>query len=158
VRTVGSILIILLGLVWEFSAQIQTFIGQITGPRLHEWLATHISQIGPLVLVGGGVFWITLLHIWPALRRWLRPHPLAILYKPKTHASLRRRNMRDYYIELRNRTADRTISDVIVTWDETPFTRFIDKKLYRDWLLSPSAIAPRQYPSYCSAWRMTCES
>jgi hypothetical protein len=34
------------------------------------------------------------------------------------------------------------ISDVIVTWDETPFTRFIDEKLSREWLLSPTSIAP----------------
>jgi hypothetical protein len=26
------------------------------------------------------------------------------------------------------------------TWDETPFTRFIDRKLSRDWLLSPMSI------------------
>jgi len=141
-RTVGSILIILLGLVWEFSSEIQAFIGQIAGQKLQEWLSTHISQIGPLVLIGGGIFWITLLHAWPALRRWLLSCPLVIIYKPQTHTSVRRRNMRDYYIELRNRTTDRAISDVIVTWDDTPFTRFIDEKLSRDWLLSPTSIAP----------------
>jgi hypothetical protein len=50
VRTVGSVLIILLGLVWRFSAEIQTFIGQIAGQKLQESLATHISQIGPWIL------------------------------------------------------------------------------------------------------------
>ena len=89
----------------------------------------------------GGIFWIVSLHAWPALRRWLRPSPLAIIYKP-AHASVRHRNMRDYHIELRNCTTDQTISDVIVTWDETPFTRFIDKTLSRDWLLSPTSIGP----------------
>jgi hypothetical protein len=141
VRTIGSILIILVGLVWEFSAEIHAFIGQITGQKL-TWLAAHISQIGPLALIGGGIFYIALLHAWPALHRWLRPSPLAIIYKPQTHTSVRRGNMRDYHIELRNCTTDRTISDVIVTWDETPFTRFIDEKLIRDWLLSPTSIAP----------------
>jgi hypothetical protein len=63
-------------------------------------------------------------------------------HKPRTHTSVWGRNIHDYYIELRNRSADRTISDVIVTWDETPFTRFIDEKLSRDWLLSPTSIAP----------------
>jgi hypothetical protein len=87
VRTTGSILIILVGLVWEFSAKIQTFIGQITGQKLQEWLAAHISQIGPLVLIAGGIFWIALLHAWPALRRWFRPHPLAIR-KLEVHNSL----------------------------------------------------------------------
>jgi hypothetical protein len=142
VRTVGSVLIILLGLVWEFSAEIQTFIGQTAGQKLQEWLATYISQIGPLVLIGGGIFWISLLQLWPALRPWLWPGPLAIIYKPQSHTSLRRRNMRDYYVEVRNRSTNRTVADVIVTWDETPFTRFIDEKLSRDWLQSPTSIAP----------------
>ena len=142
VRTIGSILIILVGLVWEFSAEIHTFIDQIANQKLQAWLAAHISQIGPLALIGGGIFWIAFLHASPALRRWLRPSPLAIFYKPQAHTSVRRRNMRDYHIEVRNCTTDRTISDVIVTWDETPFTRFIDKKLSRDWLLSPTSIAP----------------
>jgi hypothetical protein len=62
VRSAASILIILLGLVWEFSAEIQIFIGQIVGQKWQEWFATHIGQIGPLVLIGGGAFWIILLH------------------------------------------------------------------------------------------------
>jgi hypothetical protein len=45
--------------------------------------------------------------------------------------------LRDYHVEVRNRTADRAIAGVIVTWDETLFTRLIDRKLSRDWLLSP---------------------
>jgi len=142
VRTIGSILIILVGLVWEFSAEIHTFIDQIANQKLQAWLAAHISQIGPLALIGGGIFWIVSLHAWPALRRWLRPSPLAIIYKPQVHASVRHRNMRDYHIELRNCATDQTISDVIVTWDETPFTRFIDKTFSRDWLLSPTSIGP----------------
>jgi hypothetical protein len=142
VRTAGSILIILLGVVWQFSAQIEVLIVQITGEKFQKWLATSISQIGPLILIGGGIFWVTLLNVWPALRQWLWPRPLAIIYNPQTHTSVRRRNIRDYHIELRNCTRDRTISDVIVIWDETPFTRFIDKKLSRDWLLSPTSIAP----------------
>ena len=141
-RTAGSILIILLGVVLQFSAHIEAFIVQITGEKLQKWLATSISQIGPLVLIGGGVFWFALLHVWPALRLWLWPSPLAIIYNPQTHTSVRRRNIRDYHIELKNCTRDRTISDVIVIWDETPFTRFIDEKLSRDWLLSPTSIAP----------------
>jgi hypothetical protein len=48
-----------------------------------------------------------------------RPSPLEIICKPSAQASAWR-NMRDYYIEVRNCTTDRTISDVIVTWDETP--------------------------------------
>jgi hypothetical protein len=140
-RTIGSILIILTGLVWEFSAEIGTLIGQITNQKLQAWLAAHISQIGPLALIGGGIFWIAFLHAWPLLGRWFRPSPLAIIYKEQTHTSIRRRKMRDYHIEVRNCT-DRAISDVIVTWDETPFTRFIDEKLSRDWLLSPTSIAP----------------
>src|SRR5438270_13405157 len=93
VRTIGSILIILVGLVWEFSAEIHTFIGQIAGQKLQAWLAAHISQIAPLALIGGGTFCIALLHAWPALHRWLRPSPLAIIYKPQTHTSVRLRNM-----------------------------------------------------------------
>jgi hypothetical protein len=45
-------------------------------------------------------------------------------------------------IEVKNCTTDRTISGVIVTWDETPFTRFIDKEFSRDCLLSPSSLEP----------------
>lgn len=141
-RTTGSILVILVGLVWEFSAEIQTLIGQFTGQKLQQWFAGHISQIGPWALIGAGIFWIALLHAGPTFQRWLRPRPLAIIYKPKTHTSVRRRNLRDYNIELRNCTADRTVSDVIVTWDETLFTRFIDEKLSRDWLFGPASIAP----------------
>jgi hypothetical protein len=142
VRTIGSILIILVGLFWEFSAEIHTLIDQIFNQELQARLAAHISQIGPLALIGGGIFWITFSHAWPALRRWLSPSPLAIKYYPEAHTSVRRRNMRDYHIEVRNYTTDQTISDVIVTWDETAFTRFIDEKLSRDWLLSPTSIAP----------------
>jgi len=69
VRTIGSILIILVGLVWEFSAEIHTFIDQIANQKLQAWLAAHISQIGPLALIAGGIFWIGSLHAWPALRR-----------------------------------------------------------------------------------------
>ena len=50
--------------------------------------------------------------------------------------------MRDYYIEVRNRSTDRTISSVIVTWDETVFTRAIDNKLSRECLLSLTSIEP----------------
>jgi hypothetical protein len=142
-RTItGSVLIILVGIVWEFSAEIQTFIRQITGQKLQEWLAAYISHIGPFVLIAGGIFWIAFLHGWPALHRWFRPTPLALIYNSQTHTSVRRRNIRDYHIELRNCTKDRTISDIVVTWDETPFTRFIDEKLCRDWLLPPTSIAP----------------
>jgi hypothetical protein len=144
VRTIGAILIIVAGLVWEFSAELLTFVDQVTIQNLQAWLAAHttlISQIAPLVLIGGGVFWIVCLHAWPALPRWLRPSPLDIVYNPPAQTS-GWRNMRDYHIEVRNRTTDRTISGVIVTWDETPFTRFIDKKLSRDCLLSPTSIKP----------------
>jgi hypothetical protein len=141
-RTIRAILIILVGLAWEFSAEIHTFVGQFIGQKLQAWLAEYISQIGPLALIGGGIFWIAFLHTLPTLRRWLRPSPLAVIYKPQTHTSVRRRNLRDYHIELRNCTTDQTISDVIVTWDETPFTRFIDQELSRDWLMSPTSIAP----------------
>jgi hypothetical protein len=58
-RTIRAVLIILVGLAWEFSAEIRTFIGQFIGQKLQAWLAEHISQIGPLALIGGGIFWIT---------------------------------------------------------------------------------------------------
>ncbi len=64
-----------------------------------------------------------------------------IVYKPPAQTSVWR-SMRDYYIEVRNCSTDRTISSVIVTWDETAFTRSIDKKLSRDCLLSPTSIEP----------------
>src|SRR5205823_13208242 len=92
-------------------------------------------------LIGGGVFWIVLLHPGPARHRWLRPSPLDIIYeRPKRTSAWR--SMRGCYIEVRNCTIDRTISSVIVTWDETAFTRSIDKKLSRDCLLSPTSIEP----------------
>jgi hypothetical protein len=145
VRTIGGILIILAGVAWEFSADLHTFFGSLTTiQKLQAWLAAHttlISQIAPFVLIGGGVLWIGFLHAWPALQGSLRPGPLDIIYKTPAQTSVWR-NIRDYYIEVRNRTTDRTIPGVIVTWDETPFTRSIDKKLSRDWLLSPTSIEP----------------
>jgi hypothetical protein len=138
VRTIGSILIILLGLLWAFQAEVHDVY-----VNLQPWLAKPVnlfSAIAPWLLIAGGVFSFTLLHVWPALHRWLRPSPLDIIYEPQKHACVRQRNLRDYHIEVRNRTTDRTIAGVIVTWDETPFTRFIDRKLSRDWLLSPTSI------------------
>src|SRR6266700_7945400 len=67
--------------------------------------------------------------------------PLEIVYRPPAQTS-GWRSMRDYYIEVRNCSTDRTISIVIVTWDETVFTRAIDNKLSRDCLLSPTSIEP----------------
>jgi hypothetical protein len=144
VRTVGGILIILVGLAWEFPAKLYIFVGQVTIQKWQAWLTAYttlISQIAPLALIGGGVFWIVFLHARPALHRWLRSSPLDIIYKPPAQTSAWRRT-RGYYIEVRNCTTDRTISSVIVTWDETAFTRSIDKKLSRDCLLSPTSIEP----------------
>ncbi len=137
-RTIGSILSILLGLLWAFQAKVHDIY-----VSLQPWLAQPVNlfnEIGPWLLIAGGVLSVTLLHVWPALHRWLRPAPLDIIYESQKHASVRRRNLRDYHIEVRNRTTDRTIAGVIVTWDETPFTRFIDSKLSRDCLLSPTSI------------------
>jgi hypothetical protein len=138
VRTIGSILSILLGLLWAFQAEVHDIY-----VSLQPWLAKPVnlfSEIAPWLLIAGGVLSVTLLHVWPALHRWLRPSTLDIIYEPQKHACVRQRNRRDYHIEVRNRTTDRTIAGVIVTWDETPFTRFIDRKLSRDWLLSPTSI------------------
>ena len=137
-RTIGSILGILLGLLWAFQAKVHD-----TYVSLQPWLAKPVTlfiEIGPWLLIAGGVLSVTVLHVWPALHRWLRPSPLDIIYEPQKHACVRRRNLRDYHIEVRNRTTDGPIADVIVTWDETPFTRFIDSKLSRDCLLSPTSI------------------
>ena len=144
VRTLGGILIILVGLAWEFSAKLHIFVDQVTIQKWQAWLAAHttlINQIAPLALIGGGVFWIVFLHARPALHRWLRPSPLKIVYKPPAQTSVWR-SMRDYYIEVRNSSTDQTISSVIVTWDETVFTRAIDNKLSRECLLSPTSIEP----------------
>ncbi len=141
-RTMSGVLIILAGFVWKFSTELRTFVDEIIDQDLQTWLAAHVSQIGPWALMGGGIVWLGFLHAWPVLRDRLRRGPLAINYQPEVHTSVRRRNMRDYHIELRNRTMDQTIDDVIVTWDETPFTRFIDERLAREWLLPPTSIAP----------------
>jgi hypothetical protein len=144
VRTTAAIFIILLGLAWEFSAEVRNFVDPATAQKLQGWLEAHatlINQIVPLVLIVGGVFWIGVLYAWPVLHGWFQSRPLEIIYKPPAHTSMWR-NMRDYYIEVRNCTTDRTIFGVIVTWDQTPFTRFIDRKLHRDCLLSPTSIEP----------------
>jgi len=111
--------------------------------NLQPWLAKPVNilgEIGPWLLIAAGVLSVTMLHVWPAVHRLLRPSPLDIIYEPQRHACVRRRNLRDYNIEVRNRNTERTIAGVIVTWDETPFTRFIDRELSRDWLLSPTSI------------------
>ena len=142
VRTISGVLIILAGLVWKFSAELRALVDEIVDQRLQAWLAAQVGQIGPWALIGGGIVWLGFSYAWPALRRGLRPTPLAIIYQPQVHTSVRRRDTRDYNIELRNRTTDRTIADVIVTWDETAFTRFIDQRLSREWLLPPTSIQP----------------
>lgn len=137
VRTIGAILIVLLGLLWAFHAQVRDLY-----VSLQPWLVgplNLVSAIVPWLLIAGRAVALARLHGWPALRRWLRPSALDIVYEPQKHAPVGPRNLRDYRIEVRNRT-DRAIAGVIVTWDETPFTRFIDKKLSRDWLLSPTPI------------------
>jgi len=40
VRTVGGILIILVGLAWEFSAKLHIFVGQVTIQKWQAWLKT----------------------------------------------------------------------------------------------------------------------
>jgi hypothetical protein len=138
VRTIFGILSILLGLLWAFHAEVRDIY-----VNLQPWLARPanlLGEIGPWLLIAGGVLSVSMLHVWPAVHRWLRPNPLDIIYEPQRHACVRRQNVRDYRIKVRNRTTDRTIAGVIVTWDETPFTRFIDRKLSRDWLLSPTSI------------------
>jgi hypothetical protein len=138
VRTIGSILIVLLGLAWAFHTQLRDFYSS-----LQPWLAGSLNLIGaiaPWLLVAGGALALARLHGWPVLHRWLRPSLLDIVYEPQKHAALRQHNLRDYHVEVRNRATDRAIAGVIVTWDETPFTRLIDRKLSRDWLLSPTLI------------------
>jgi hypothetical protein len=142
VRTISAIVIILAGVVWNFSAELQSFVDAILDQKLRAWLALRAGQIGPWALIAGGIGWLAFLQARPALSRWLQRSPLAIIYQPQVHTSLRRRNLRDYHIELRNRSKGQTIADVIVTWDDTPFTRFIDERLAREWLLPPTSIAP----------------
>src|SRR5262245_45974644 len=96
---------------------------------------------GTVGIVSRGCFLDWFLYAWPVLHRAFQSRPLQIIYRPPAHTSMWR-NLRDYYIEVRNCTTDRTISGVIVTWDQTPFTRFIDRKLYRECLLSPTSIEP----------------
>src|SRR5262249_38726429 len=135
---------LLLGVAWEFSAELRHLIDPATAQKFQGWLEAHatlINQVVPLVLIVAGVFWIGFLYAWPVLHRAFQSRPLQIIYRPPAHTSMWR-NLRDYYIEVRNCTTDRTISGVIVTWDQTPFTRFIDRKLYRECLLSPTSIEP----------------
>jgi hypothetical protein len=49
-----------------------------------------------------------------------------------------------YYVEIYNQSSDRTISDVEVDWDQTPFTSFIDQECRRKGLLDPTSIHPKQ--------------
>jgi hypothetical protein len=98
-RTFGGILIVLVGLAWEFSAKLSIFVDQITSQKLQAWVAEHstlIIQIAPLTLIGGGVLWILYLHAWPALQRRLRPSDLTIIYNPPEQTSAWRRT-REYY-------------------------------------------------------------
>jgi len=139
-RTIVAVLSILLGLLWAFHAEVLGIYAS-----LQPWLAgplNRLGEIGPWLLIAGGVLAVTMLHLRPSVQRWLRPSSLDIVYEPQRHARVRRQNLRDYHVEVRNRTTDRTIAGVIVTWDETPLTRHIDRKLSRDWLLSPTSIEP----------------
>jgi hypothetical protein len=131
--------LVVAGLVWEFSAQLWTLFGWFID-RLSLGLAA-VGQVGPWILITGGIVWLGYLYARPRLQRLFRPSPLVIMFDPRVHTSVRRK-MRDYHIELRNRSKEKTIVDVIATWDETPFTRFVDQSLAREWLLPPTSIPP----------------
>jgi hypothetical protein len=47
-----------------------------------------------------------------------------------------------YYVEVFNRSTSKTVQDVVVDWDQTPFTRFIDQEVRRDGLDSFAALHP----------------
>ena len=49
-----------------------------------------------------------------------------------------------YYVEIFNRTWDKTIADVEITWDQTPFTEFIDTEIRRSSLQNPISIHPQE--------------
>src|SRR5262245_63201666 len=105
VRTIGSILIVLLGLAWAFHPQLRDAYAS-----LQPWLAeplNFIGAIGPWLLIAGGALALARLHGWPAVRRRLRPSLLDIVYEPQKHSAVKRRNLREYHVAVRNRAADR---------------------------------------------------
>src|SRR5262249_61740962 len=119
VRTIGSILIIVAGLVWEFSAEIHTAIGQMTSPGFQAWLASHISQFGPWILIAGGIFWIAFSQIWASLRRWLGRGGLAIVYEPRADTALRRGRRREDRGGGTNRTTAGRVCSTVGTSRQT---------------------------------------
>jgi hypothetical protein len=80
--------------------------------------------------------------------------PLEITFDPKNPEHVRTRqgwypetspsSSSQYYIEVRNRTRDRTVYNVEVEWDEVPFTTFIDAELRRDVLIKPFDLDPQE--------------
>ena len=49
-----------------------------------------------------------------------------------------------YYVEILNRATDRTIHDLEVTWDRTPFTGFIDSQTRQTVLCQSEKLDPRE--------------
>jgi hypothetical protein len=73
--------------------------------------------------------------------------PLQISYNPNDPRHVER--MRDgdstrYYLEIFNRSYDRSVADLTVVWDKTPLTSYIDIAIDRYALLSDTSIAPRE--------------
>src|SRR5262249_16261159 len=47
-----------------------------------------------------------------------------------------------YYVDIFNRSTSKPVQDVVVDWDETPFTRFIEAEMGRDGLDSFATLHP----------------
>jgi len=73
--------------------------------------------------------------------------PLQITYNPDDPQHIERMpetNSTRYHVEIFNKSYDRSIYDLTVVWDKTPFTYFVDTNVGRKLLLRDSWIAPRE--------------
>jgi hypothetical protein len=100
--------------------------------------ADLIAAASPYVLACAVVAVVFMVAYRVGVRDRKAKSPLSILYDERDprHAETRRgwyetspSSDTRYYIDILNRTTDRTISNVRVTWDTTPFTRFIDSQV-----------------------------
>jgi hypothetical protein len=83
-KTLVSLVVTTIGLAWEFPVRALDLMERImtvlhmpdVAHEILKWFQEHpnlVEDIGPWVLVGGGLLSLFMIHAWPILYRWLNP-------------------------------------------------------------------------------------
>lgn len=93
VNTAAAVLVAVIGVVWKYPVQALDWIGRAfdvlelsaLNNKLVDFLQAHpdlANDIGPLVLIWGGIGSLALTHVAPPLYRMWKQSPLEIIYDP----------------------------------------------------------------------------